>query len=170
MASRPLRIPALLVLACAGLTAHLAYPSASATAQAPAPTPAPAPNPSPAPNPNPPNPAPAPAPNPNPNPNPNPPNPVPKPPPAPDQDQVPIINSLSPASGPVGTQVVLTGTNLAGASEVDFGNSKALFAVSSATEVRATVPADVELGPESVVVITPAGAAVSPAPFTVTAK
>jgi len=153
MVSRPLRIPALLVLVCAGLTA-----------QAPAPTPAPAPNPSPAPNPNPPNPAP------NPNPNPNPPNPAPKPPPAPDQDQVPIINSLSPASGPVGTQVILTGTNLAGATEVDFGNSKALFAVSSATEVRATVPAEVELGPASVVVITPAGAAVSPATFTVTAK
>jgi len=159
MAFPTVRFSALLVLAGAGLTAPFAQSSARAAAQVPAPTPAP----SPAPTPNPPAPAP-----PSPAPAPDPPSPAPAP--APDTDKVPIITSISPASGPVGTQVVLRGTNLGGATEVDFGDVRATFSLSSATEVRTTVPAEVGLGPASVVVITPAGAAVSPTTFTVTAK
>ena len=52
----------------------------------------------------------------------------------------PTITSFTPASGPVGTAVVITGTNFTGASAVSFNNTAAAtFTVNSATQITATV-------------------------------
>lgn len=53
----------------------------------------------------------------------------------------PTISSFSPGSGPPGSAVNITGTNLAGTSLVDFGGGiKAVFGVTSDTNLSATVP------------------------------
>jgi hypothetical protein len=57
---------------------------------------------------------------------------------------VPTVSSISPATGPAGggTSVVITGTNLSGASAVSFGGTAATtFTVNSATQITATAPA-----------------------------
>ncbi len=56
----------------------------------------------------------------------------------------PTITSISPAAGPTtgGTTVTITGTNLSGASAVNFGGTAAAtFTVNSATSITATAPA-----------------------------
>ncbi|MCI1188166.1 FG-GAP-like repeat-containing protein [Hymenobacter sp. DH14] len=59
----------------------------------------------------------------------------------------PTLTSFSPASGPIGSSVVLTGTNLAGTTQVAFnGRPAASFAVNSATSVTAVVPAGATSG------------------------
>jgi len=77
----------------------------------------------------------------------------------------PAIAGFAPASGPVGTRVTISGTNLTGATSVTFSAVSASFAVTSATEIQATVPAGATTGPLSV--ITPAGTASSSIAFTV---
>jgi len=78
----------------------------------------------------------------------------------------PTITALTPSSGPVGSSVVLTGTNLIGARTVAFnGVPAASFTVNSRSELVATVPPGASTGP--ITVTTPAGTATS-APFTVT--
>jgi len=77
----------------------------------------------------------------------------------------PAIAGFAPASGPVGTSVTISGTNLTGATSVTFSAVSASFAVTSATEIQATVPAGATTGPLSV--ITPAGTASSSIAFTV---
>ena len=67
----------------------------------------------------------------------------------------PSLNSLNPASGPVGTAVVITGTNLTGTTAVSFNGTAATFAVNSATQITATVPAGATSG--LVTVTTPGG-------------
>ncbi len=52
-----------------------------------------------------------------------------------------LITSLSPDHGPVGTQVVITGTGFTGATEVTFNGVDATFTVNSDTKITATVPA-----------------------------
>ena len=60
---------------------------------------------------------------------------------------VPVISSFSPASGPVGTQVVIKGTGLTQTNKVTFGGVKAItFTVNSATQVTATVPSGAKTG------------------------
>ena len=79
----------------------------------------------------------------------------------------PNITRFTPASGPVGTRVTLTGTRLLGATEVLFNRVSSLeFEVVSMTSIRAIVPAEATSGPISVV--TPGGTAVSAESFTVT--
>ena len=61
------------------------------------------------------------------------------------KDQVPApgkprVSALDPASGPVGTQVRLTGTLLSAATEVIFGDAAAAASVVSAAELTTTVP------------------------------
>ena len=85
----------------------------------------------------------------------------PPPPPA------PTVSSISPTSGPVGSTVTITGTELATTTTVAFGGVAAGFTVVSATELSATVPAGAATGPISVT--TPSGTAVSPVAFTPTA-
>ena len=53
---------------------------------------------------------------------------------------IPVLSSFNPTSGPVGTQVTISGTGFIGATSVTFGGVKATFTVNSATTITATVP------------------------------
>ena len=78
----------------------------------------------------------------------------------------PTLIRFSPARGPVGARVTVTGTNFHGASVVWFnGVPAARFEVVSGTNIKAVVPLEAASGPISVV--TPGGTAVSADPFTV---
>jgi hypothetical protein len=77
----------------------------------------------------------------------------------------PTITSFAPTSGPVGTSVTISGTNFTGATSVTFNSVSASFSVTSATAIRATVPAGVTTGPMSVT--TAGGTAISSSAFTV---
>ncbi len=79
----------------------------------------------------------------------------------------PTITSLTPTSGPVGTSVILTGSDFSGATAVTFGGAAASFSVDSAAQITATVPAGATTG--RVTVTTAGGTAASPRQFTVTA-
>ncbi len=79
----------------------------------------------------------------------------------------PTIVAFSPAAGSPGSQVVLTGTNLTGATTVRFGGVSApTFTVHSATRLTVTVPVGALSGVLSVT--TPGGTATSAGSFTVT--
>ncbi|GAA4503766.1 hypothetical protein GCM10023172_29220 [Hymenobacter ginsengisoli] len=68
----------------------------------------------------------------------------------------PVLTSLNPTSGPVGSSVTLTGTNLTGATAVSFNGTAATNVVMvSATTVTATVPTGATTG--NVTVTTPGG-------------
>lgn len=75
--------------------------------------------------------------------------------------------TFKPTSGPVGTQVTITGTNFTGATKITFGGVKATtFSVDSDTQITATVPTGAKTGP--ITVTTPDGTATSSTDFTVT--
>lgn len=77
------------------------------------------------------------------------------------------VTGMDPIAGPVGTQVTLTGTGLAGATGVAFGGVAAAdLQVLDDTTVTAVVPAGAVTGPVSVRVA--AGLHLSPMDFTVT--
>jgi subtilisin-like proprotein convertase family protein len=79
----------------------------------------------------------------------------------------PVISNLSPSSGPVGTIVVITGSNFTGATAVKFFNNKnASFVVNSSTQITATVPTGAATG--TIAVITPSGTGASRTKFVVT--
>ena len=79
----------------------------------------------------------------------------------------PQITGFSPPSGPVGTQVIITGVSLRGASNVTFGGVKATqFSVDSDQQVTATVPANAKTG--KIQITTSGGTAQSATDFTVT--
>lgn len=86
----------------------------------------------------------------------------------------PTITSFTPAFGPVGTSVKITGTNFSGTvsgasfttSSVKFNNvSATTFKVDSATQITATVPTGATTG--KITVTTPGGTATSATNFTV---
>jgi uncharacterized repeat protein (TIGR03803 family) len=80
---------------------------------------------------------------------------------------VPVVSSFSPASGPVGTLVTITGTAFTGATRVSFGGiSASSFTVNSATQIKATVPAGAKTG--KIAVQTAGGSGNSKTNFTVT--
>lgn len=80
---------------------------------------------------------------------------------------VPAISGFAPASGPVGTQVTITGSNFTGASAVSFNGAQADgFTVDSATQIRAFVPAGATDGKISVTA--PGGTATSANNYDVT--
>ena len=65
--------------------------------------------------------------------------------------QAPTISGFSPASGPAGTSVVLTGSNFAGATGVTFNGTAAPgFVVNSSTQLTVPVPAGATTGPITV--------------------
>lgn len=78
---------------------------------------------------------------------------------------IPIISGFSPASGPIGTQVVITGKGLIQASKLTFGSKNATFVVNSDTQVTATVPTGAVTSKISIT--TPGGKATSTTAFTV---
>jgi hypothetical protein len=78
----------------------------------------------------------------------------------------PSVTSFSPASGPVGSQVTITGISLTQATKVTFGGAKiAVFTVNSDTKITATVPTGAVTG--KIQVTTPGGTATSATVFTV---
>ncbi len=79
----------------------------------------------------------------------------------------PTVTNLSPNSGPTGTSVTFTGTNLLGTTAVSFNGAAATFSSVTATSLTATVPAAATSGPVSVT--TPGGSVSGPA-FLVTAS
>ncbi len=80
---------------------------------------------------------------------------------------VPVISNVSPTSGPVGTQVTITGSGFTGTTVVKFGGVKATsFTVNSGTTITATVPVGAKTGKVSIT--TAGGTASSKAVFTVT--
>jgi hypothetical protein len=70
---------------------------------------------------------------------------------------VPTLSGFSPAGGPVGTTVTLTGSGFTGATGVAFNGTAAAFTVVSSTQITATVPSGASTGRLSV--STPAGKA-----------
>lgn len=80
----------------------------------------------------------------------------------------PAIASFTPASGPVGTTVTVTGTNFTGASAVALNGAAITgFTVVDATTITFVVPAGATSG--SIAVTTAGGTATSTTPFTVVA-
>jgi uncharacterized repeat protein (TIGR03803 family) len=80
---------------------------------------------------------------------------------------VPVIKTINPTSGKVGTAVTITGTSFTGATKVVFGGGKsATFTVNSDSQITATVPTGAKTG--KIQVTTAGGTATSPTTFTVT--
>jgi hypothetical protein len=79
---------------------------------------------------------------------------------------IPVLTSFNPTSGPVGTQVTITGSGFIGAKTVTFGGVKATFTVNSGTQITATVPNGAVTG--KIKVTTAGGSATSSGTFTVT--
>jgi hypothetical protein len=77
----------------------------------------------------------------------------------------PTITAIAPGAGPVGSQVVITGTNLYGASVVAFNGVASAFVVNSPTQITATVPSGATNG--AITVTTPSGTAASSTNFAV---
>ena len=83
------------------------------------------------------------------------------------QTPAPLITSFTPGSGPVGTSVTVTGTNLTGATGATLnGLAVANFMAMGATSVMFDVPANATSG--LIAVTTPGGTATSTGTFTVT--
>jgi hypothetical protein len=80
---------------------------------------------------------------------------------------VPGIASFSPAQGPGGTLVTISGSAFTGATRVAFGGVAASFAVSSNTAITASVPTGATTG--RITVRTSGGTATSASTFVVTA-
>ena len=78
----------------------------------------------------------------------------------------PTISSFTPATGPVGTTVIITGTGFTPATGVAFNGTNApVFSVNSATQITVIVPVGAATGPISVT--SPLGTGVSATSFTV---
>ena len=82
----------------------------------------------------------------------------------------PTIGTITPATGPIGTLVTITGTNLLGSgpgtSTVRFNNQPAIITTITATSLTTTVPQGATSG--LVTITTPGGTAIGAQPFTVT--
>jgi RHS repeat-associated protein len=84
----------------------------------------------------------------------------------------PVITSLAPTAGPIGTVVTINGTSFGatrGSSSVTFAGITATPATWSDTRITAPVPAGVPLGAASVVVTVPGAGSSNSATFTVVA-
>lgn len=75
----------------------------------------------------------------------------------------PTITAFTPAGGPASTAVSITGTGLAGATKVRFGNVDGTVISASPGEVKTLVPLAATTGP--ITVITPFGTNTSSTPF-----
>ena len=80
----------------------------------------------------------------------------------------PIITDFTPANGPVGTVVTISGTNLTGASAMTFNGVTTKITPISVSSLKATVPNGATSG--KITVTTPDGTAISTADFSVTSR
>ncbi len=86
----------------------------------------------------------------------------------PPEEPPPVITGFDPKSGPPGTEVTLTGENLAGATSVRFNSLEAQFRGGfEGSTLVATVPAGATLGP--ITVVAPGGSYTTEISFVVTA-
>ncbi|MBI5384588.1 MAG: IPT/TIG domain-containing protein [Verrucomicrobia bacterium] len=79
----------------------------------------------------------------------------------------PVVTSFTPSGGPVGSGVMIRGTNFTGATAVQFGGASAAFTLDSATQLSATVPPGAVTGP--IGVVTPNGRGDSASNFVIVA-
>ncbi len=79
----------------------------------------------------------------------------------------PTVASFTPASGPVGARVTLTGSGFSGATAVRFNGIAASFSVAGPTQITTVVPIGATTGP--IAVTTPAGTGAGTTSFTVVA-
>jgi large repetitive protein len=80
---------------------------------------------------------------------------------------LPIVTGINPSSGPIGTRVLISGSNLVNALSVRFGTAEAAFgSLTASEELYADVPTNAQTGP--VTVVTTAGETSSSMVFTVT--
>ncbi len=77
----------------------------------------------------------------------------------------PVLTGFSPVSGPVGTQVAISGTDLKSATEVRFTGGSAKFSIFG-DQILAEVPVGASNGP--ITVVTPGGSSTSGKSFAVT--
>jgi phospholipase C len=78
----------------------------------------------------------------------------------------PTLTAVTPTAASVGASVVITGSGLAGANDIEFnGTAASSYSVDSDTQITATVPSGAQSGP--IGVSTPGGQAVSVDSFTV---
>jgi len=77
----------------------------------------------------------------------------------------PVVSSFSPPGGTFGTSVTISGTDLEGATSVEFDGTPATFTVESASKISARVPDGATTGP--IAVTTPSGTGTSSDDFTV---
>lgn len=77
----------------------------------------------------------------------------------------PSITEFSPASGPIGASITISGNNLTGTTNVTFNGVTAAFIVNSAVQITATVPAGATSG--VIAVRKPGGMATSAASFAI---
>jgi streptogramin lyase len=85
----------------------------------------------------------------------------------PSASPAPAICGFTPAWGPAGSTVTISGSGFTGATAVAFNGTKATsYTVGSDTQITATVPAGASTGP--ITVTTPGGTAASTTNFTVT--
>jgi hypothetical protein len=80
----------------------------------------------------------------------------------------PAITGFTPASGPAGTGVTITGTSFTGATSVSFGAVSAAFTVVSDTQIQTAVPVGAKQGFVGLFVTTPGGKAQAADSFRVT--
>ena len=69
----------------------------------------------------------------------------------------PDISAVSPTEGLPGTAVTITGTNLANATSIMFGNTEATATNNTATSITTTVPATAAAGSQPIKVVTAGG-------------
>ncbi|QNH61208.1 FG-GAP-like repeat-containing protein [Hymenobacter sediminicola] len=81
------------------------------------------------------------------------------------QAPAPTTLSFTPSTGPVGTSVIVTGTNFINVSQVEFNGLRATYVVDSPTQLTAVVPTGARTGP--IRVVTGGGSITSTAVFTV---
>lgn len=80
---------------------------------------------------------------------------------------LPIITSVTPTTGPAGTAITITGSNLRGVTLVKFGTSNAIADYgSSDTTLVAAVPASGAAGPQNITAVNPAGTSTPATTFT----
>ncbi len=78
----------------------------------------------------------------------------------------PVITAFTPATGPPGTKIIVSGDNLQGATTVTIGGATAKIKSDTATTLTIKVPSGAKTG--KIAVTTPNGKAKSPTKFVVT--